>query len=70
MAGPFSKEPKDKPGFLPQLETPSFVPSCGFVHANVIKLQFAGSSSNNRLLANTGVGTTRPSVSLTVIRIQ
>jgi hypothetical protein len=48
----------------------SFIARIPTANTNVLKLQFAGSSSNNRLLANSGVGTTRPSVSLTIIRIQ
>jgi hypothetical protein len=48
----------------------SFIARISTANTNVLKLQFTGSSSNNRLLANTGVGTTKPSVSLTVIRIQ
>ena len=48
----------------------SFIVRIPTANTNVIKLQFTGSNSNNRLLANNGVGTTRPSVSLTIIRIQ
>src|SRR5215471_8610106 len=46
----------------------SFIVKIPTANTNVIKLQFTGSNSSNRLLANTGVGTTRPSVSLTIIR--
>jgi hypothetical protein len=48
----------------------SFIARIPTANTNVLKLQFTGSSSNNRLLAGSGVGTTRPSVSLTIIRIQ
>jgi hypothetical protein len=48
----------------------SFIARIPTANTNVLKLQFTGSSSSTRLLANTGVGTTRPSVSLTIIRIQ
>jgi hypothetical protein len=48
----------------------SFIARIPTANTNVLKLQFTGSSSNNRLLANSGTGTTRPSVSLTIIRIQ
>jgi hypothetical protein len=48
----------------------SFIVKIPTANTNILKLQFTGSSSSNRLLANTGVGTTRPSVSLTIIRVQ
>jgi hypothetical protein len=35
-----------------------------------LRLQLTGSSTNNRLIANNGSGTVRPSVSMTVVRIQ
>ena len=37
---------------------------------DVLKFQFAGSSTINRLVSNSGLGTTRPSFSCTIIRIQ
>jgi hypothetical protein len=47
--------------FLVRIPTPS---------TNVFKLQFTGSNVNNRLLANAGLGATRPSVSMAIVRIQ
>jgi hypothetical protein len=35
-----------------------------------LRLQFAGSVVSNRLIPNNGLGTTRPSISMTIIRIQ
>jgi hypothetical protein len=55
---------------LPVPLSKSFIVNIATANTNVIKLQFTGSNSNNRLLANSGVGTTRPSASLTIIRIQ
>jgi hypothetical protein len=37
---------------------------------NTLRLQFAGSTTSNRLIPNQGQGTTRPSISMTIIRIQ
>jgi hypothetical protein len=48
----------------------SFIVAIPTANTNVLKLQFAGSNVNNRLISNTGLGTTRPSVSMTIIRIQ
>jgi len=47
----------------------SFIVKIPTSNTNLFKLQFAGSSVNNRLSA-AGLGTTRPSVSLTITRIQ
>jgi hypothetical protein len=48
--------------------TKSFI--VGVTAANTLALQFTGTSVNNRLVASNGSGTTRPSVSMTIIRIQ
>ncbi|HZL12699.1 MAG TPA: hypothetical protein VFC85_01010 [Verrucomicrobiae bacterium] len=37
---------------------------------NILTLQVTGTTTNDRLLSNNGSGSTRPSVSLTIIRIQ
>jgi hypothetical protein len=55
---------------LPIPLSKSFIARIPTASTNVLKLQFTGSSSNNRLLAGSGVGNIRPSVSLTIIRIQ
>jgi hypothetical protein len=49
----------------------SFMVKIPTANTNVLKLQFTGSNtSNNRLISNIGQGTTKPSVSMTIIRIQ
>jgi hypothetical protein len=55
LASPISKS------FIVRIPTPN---------TNVLKLQFTGSTVNNRVISNIGSGTTKPSVSMTVIRIQ
>jgi hypothetical protein len=46
----------------------SFIAS--FNSGDVLQFQFTGSSTDDRLVSNFGLGTTRPSFSCTVIRIQ
>jgi hypothetical protein len=48
----------------------SFIIRIPTANTNVFKLQFTGSSVNNRLISNIGQGTTKPSVSVTIVRIQ
>ena len=38
--------------------------------SDILKLQFAGGNLDNRLFGGNGLGNTRPSVSLTITRIQ
>ena len=46
----------------------SFIAS--FNSGDVLKFQFAGSSTVDRIVSNSGLGTTRPSFSCTIIRLQ
>lgn len=46
----------------------SFIAS--FNSGDVLQFQFAGSSTDDRLVSNFGLGTTRPSFSCTIVRIQ
>jgi hypothetical protein len=48
----------------------SFIVNIPTAGTNLFKLQFAGSSVNDRLLPNLGLGTTKPGISMTIIRLQ